>query len=548
MRSLMKTEFIIPIILMLLTACAGTPIARLPADSNPFVELQNLEADIKEGQAEHLDVLSGRSFQKAVEAQKRARDRIAESHNPEPILSELEKGFHYLRLAKANAEKNGPYLRGVLVARRDALQANAQENPRTAKRFAEIDEAVRDDSDNAHKWPIDKVRAFQSRYRYTELMAITSQKMGGTLSQLIQADHLGAHNLAPDTYKRAQVDYLAAEDAISANRKNEEAYQEEVQHAIRSTDVLYRVVEAINQSNGRIDEPAAVKLAMQDQEIKDLTRTVAELRSEPKAEEIAEAKAAPRPKEEAAPPVASTAPVVPAPVQADAAEELQSGNADNEPVEPVAPPPAAAAATLSRSEVAPAPLPTAPMAQAAPAAITTSDRNASAPRYADAAALSATRSDGVVPVPVYVPLPRDNRQGSSELEAQRLALEQRERELQKEEDLALSRGRAGSYSPQFEKERRELARRERELMRDEERAYQETRDVEKQDEALQRRDLRAREKQLDTRSPLGSCFFQREDLCGGGEARPLTRQLPPVEPGWKMDKGNLIARSTPLID
>ncbi len=332
--------------LFLLVGCASKPMHQFTGTAVPWDEIQKLDDELKDGQEHSVDVLAAKPFTKAGKHLANARTNLADNDSSSDVLREVAKGWDYLDQAKHVSLRLHPYLKGVLKARRSALEAGADKYPVTAKKFTQADGDLKDDAAGAPRWSFDDYRKMQDRYGNLEFLAIAGRELGQALAYLNQAKADGAEDSAPDTYRLAVVDYLSAERELSRNRSGEAEFEEDIDEATTSAKRLNYVVAAMKASS-RLDEKNAVTMFNQEQEIKSLRAEAYDLRQGnqqyasngpvplpalPNQEEVAKREAVP------APPVADRDAVRPAPAVSDREELRPREERRVPPVAAVAPP------------------------------------------------------------------------------------------------------------------------------------------------------------------------------------------------------------------
>ncbi len=261
--------------LCLLSALAGScsstqPRTDISANAVPMEEISKLESGIKAGYGKHLDVLAHREFEKSQRSLNDAKTGIADKKENRDVLNDVTEGRNHLDKALEEASDRSAPLQSVIDARQAALNAGAQNFPRTQEKLKSIDEDVQEGAESAKNWKAEKVAGLQKQYLDLELVAITSTQLGKAAANIENAKNEGAKSLTPKTFKTAEVNFTTAENVIATNRNEPSRYSEAVRKAVLSADFLNAVITTAKKGSSRVDEATAVKLVNQDRKVSQL--------------------------------------------------------------------------------------------------------------------------------------------------------------------------------------------------------------------------------------------------------------------------------------
>jgi outer membrane protein OmpA-like peptidoglycan-associated protein len=175
---------------------------------------------LDQARAEHLDIISPRNFERAVQKLGEARERLVAGGTIDEVERRLEDGHAELDRAESLADAGAILLGEALAARQDALTVNA---PRYAEDdWVRAERMARDagrriesnDRDGAHE----RADRAVSDYRSAELNAIRADLLGRAQDLRAAALEAKADRWAPLTLTRADSLLTAAEVILAEDR------------------------------------------------------------------------------------------------------------------------------------------------------------------------------------------------------------------------------------------------------------------------------------------------------------------------------------------
>ena len=205
-------------LLAALFACLTTPETATAQTIEQRVE--GAVERLDRARADHLDIISPRNFGRAAQEITEARDRLATGGRIDDIDRRIQEGYSELDKAEAFAELGDMVLGDALVARGDALVANAPEfADRDWQRAEETArEAGRRIEGNDQVGAQERAARAESEYRLAELNAIRADLLGRARTLRDEALKARADRRAPITLARADSLITAAEVILAQDR------------------------------------------------------------------------------------------------------------------------------------------------------------------------------------------------------------------------------------------------------------------------------------------------------------------------------------------
>lgn len=251
-----------------LCACAHIKKVDIPATANPADEISRTEASVNEGYNQQYDVLAAKEFRKARTYLDDAKKDIARGRSQERILNDLGYSRAYLDRAKNTAEGRQAKVQGILDARQAAIDQGARKYLNVHSRIGELDNRFRDIVDE--KIDPDTFHRLQSDYMDLELGSIQQTQLNDAIAKVNGAKREGARKNTPNILRKAEFDIANAKNVIAANRHSPTNYEEAVDKANRSAELLVEVLAATKHSGKDLSEDVALDLVRQKRQIQGL--------------------------------------------------------------------------------------------------------------------------------------------------------------------------------------------------------------------------------------------------------------------------------------
>jgi OOP family OmpA-OmpF porin len=269
-------------LMMMAYGCASSvQKADIPSSANPTDEISKLESDISYGESNEFDVLDHDDFKNAKDRLMSAKEKLKDNKEQEDVLDQLRYSRAYYERAKTVSTERKGRLDTVLTARNAALDAGVQKYPNLTDEWNDTEKDARKLSEKkAEDIEAKDVKKLQDRYADLQFKAVKMNYLGNAQAIIKDAKDHDGDDKAEKSYKQAQIDYSAAENAISANRNTPSQFKTEVDRANRSADRLRRVMVYKEKQGKQFNEDAAIQLVMQEDRINHLDNELGTTREE----------------------------------------------------------------------------------------------------------------------------------------------------------------------------------------------------------------------------------------------------------------------------
>lgn len=266
MNNLKITQFFPIFLIAGLSACSTAPsIQEFPDTASPRDEVTRFDADLTAAIAAQVNVLAPSSFGEAensLKAAKKSLDRQSESRDSKQTLHEVAVGRAWLNRSQEFARLAHANIEDVIVARNDALSANA---PRLfGDDFKSADDSLRDVTSDIEKNNISSAKenraALQLRYLDLELRSIKQTQLGQARETIKQATKEGAKEYAPRSLSQAEKSVQDADAYITANRHDSGQLAIKSGEARKSADHLLKITRTSKGGKKLTSEEAALQM------------------------------------------------------------------------------------------------------------------------------------------------------------------------------------------------------------------------------------------------------------------------------------------------
>lgn len=265
-----------------IAGCASkAPQGEIAGTANPQEEIARLETDLKTAAQNDVDVLAFKEYDKSVKFLEEAKSDFASRQKQEEIIEDLRFGRQALEAAKGTAGYRKAKAPALFVARQAAMKAGAGTQPELQSEWTKVNREIINDAEDLSKVKAERLVEIQNSYVELERKATVITQLGNAKAQITGAEDDGAKKKAPQTFKTAQLDYAQAESVVSTNVRNASGYQAAVQKSNASARMLGDVMTTIKASGSKsFPEATAVKMVLQDRQIKGLTTDLSLQKSE----------------------------------------------------------------------------------------------------------------------------------------------------------------------------------------------------------------------------------------------------------------------------
>lgn len=236
----------------LVAACSSAPKTEtLSADTDVNQALEQTQAQLDQGRANNLEILSPENFEKAEESMKDARKALVKGNSKEKVLKEVAETRAWLAQAQTKGDIVNAAAKGLPDARTGAIKAEA--NKFYPKEYAKLEKETRDVSEDAEDGDVSKLTKeadqLTAKYHELEVRSVTKARLGNAEANIAQAKKEGAERKAPQTFREAQQQYEAANSLIQANPRDTAAIDAAAARATEASQFLVQVNQKVKQGN-----------------------------------------------------------------------------------------------------------------------------------------------------------------------------------------------------------------------------------------------------------------------------------------------------------
>lgn len=267
--------------LSLLASCASDiKKADIPVGTNPAEAISQTERLQQQARMSQADVLAHDNFKRANEYLEEAREGLRDGDEVAEVLDDSAYAQALFQQSIDTAQREAALYSNILSPRSAAVTAGAFNHEETRDKIKDIDEDLRDESDEFTEDVSAKETAeLQKRYLEIEVQTVQINELGSAERVLAQMEDRNAPSLAPASFKKAQEDILLSKNFIAKSPRNPSGYNISVYTALQSTTMLRDVMDVIAQNGNKTPEPAARRIVMQNRKLGTAEENVAALGS-----------------------------------------------------------------------------------------------------------------------------------------------------------------------------------------------------------------------------------------------------------------------------
>ena len=265
------------LLVLTLLGCASTkkeePVStdKLEAAVSEVIVLQK-EADIVQA-----DLLSHDEYVRGSDYLAKARRGLSDNYQTDYSQERATLGKAQFQQALENSEARTPNAFRILEARKSSLDTGLKENADLAKALADVDEDLRDETDDfARALEPKEFSEFQKKYFALEVEAVQFRELDAVKIAIQKAVSQDAEDLAPETLRTALLDVSEAENLIAQSPRDPGVHQDSVTWARESSVLLTDVMDVILNAKGT-PEDIALKIVQQNRELAKLSENVGSL-------------------------------------------------------------------------------------------------------------------------------------------------------------------------------------------------------------------------------------------------------------------------------
>jgi hypothetical protein len=223
------------------------------------------------------ELLSFKEYMKGTEYLGKAQRGLSLNYQVDYILEYAAKGKAQLQAALKNTQDRSANAIRILEARRSALDAGLRDSPVLASALVDIDDDVRDETDNfASSLEPVEFSEFQKKYFSLEVKAVQFRELDAVKRAIQKASAEDAKSLAPKSLRTALLDVSEAENLIAQSPRDPKIYQIILDLAVESALFLTDVMDVILDAPGT-PEDIASQIVDQNRELEALSKNVGNL-------------------------------------------------------------------------------------------------------------------------------------------------------------------------------------------------------------------------------------------------------------------------------
>ena len=212
---------------------------------------------------DQAELLSYDEYSKGSTFLAKAQKGLANDYEADYIVENAARGKEQLQAAIQNTRERTPNAYRILEARKSVLDAGLKNSPELADTLADVDEDLRDDTDDfARSLEPAEFSSFQKRYFALEIEAVRFRELDGIENTIEQATRDYAKTRTPNLLKTALLDMNEAENLIAQGPRDPKVYRGMVEIAEDSSSFLAEALEIIKGAPGT---PEAIAARIVDQ-------------------------------------------------------------------------------------------------------------------------------------------------------------------------------------------------------------------------------------------------------------------------------------------
>jgi outer membrane protein OmpA-like peptidoglycan-associated protein len=265
------------LLVLMLLGCASAEKAELLSTDNPEAAVSEVTRLLKEADVVQADLLSYEEYVKGSKYLAKARRSLSGNYQADYILDNAALGKAQFQQALENSQSRTSNAFRILEARKSSLDAGLKSSADLANALADVDEDVRDETDDfARALEPKEFSEFQKKYFALEVEAIQFRELDAVKLAIQKAVSRDAGDLAPKTLRTALLDISEAENLIAQSPRDPGVHQDSVTWARESSVLLTDVMDVILNAKGT-PENIALRIVQQNRELAKLSENVGSL-------------------------------------------------------------------------------------------------------------------------------------------------------------------------------------------------------------------------------------------------------------------------------
>lgn len=262
---------------LILYGCASGNKTELSAGIDPEPAVAEAADLMIQAEQHQADLLSFKEYATATQNLNKAQKGLSGGYETIYILDKAQLATINFKQAIKQAEDRKPNATRILEARRSALNAGLRNSDALVAGMADVDDDLRDDTDNFSKALDPKVfSSFQKKYLALEIKAVQFAELNAIENSIQKAVRADADDLAPKLLRQALLDVSEAENLIAQSPRDRSVHEKSVDDSIASSVLLADVMAVILNAPGT-PENVALKIVQQNRELAKLSQNLGNL-------------------------------------------------------------------------------------------------------------------------------------------------------------------------------------------------------------------------------------------------------------------------------
>ena len=260
-----------------LLGCASAQKEELVSTEDMKAAVSEVILLLKEADIMQADLLSYDEYVRGSDSLEKARRGLSDNYKRDYIQKKVTLGKAQFQQALKNSKARTPNAFRILEARKSSLDTGLKDNADLAKALADVDEDLRDETDDfARALEPKEFSKFQKKYFALEVEAVQFRELDTVKLAIQKAISQDAEDLAPETLRTALLDVSEAENLIAQSPRDPGVHQDSVTWARESSVLLTDVMDVILNAKGT-PEDIALKIVQQNRELAKLSENVGSL-------------------------------------------------------------------------------------------------------------------------------------------------------------------------------------------------------------------------------------------------------------------------------
>lgn len=261
--------------MLVVAGCASQPsrVDPIAENADPNAEIQLTEERMSQLHSKNLDIYAPKSYQKAADALKSAKEGRADNASNAKVLDRVAVARGWLN----EVETRGPVSQKVLAraseAREYAIKAKA--NNTESKQFTALEKDFRELALEAEAGKMSSANKeadeLARQYGDLETKAVLQTNLGYANINLTEAKDEGAPEYAPKSYQKALQSYDEAKIVVKSNIRTPAVYQDKVTQANKDANVALWVTRGSKKAGGKEAEDVVLQSLNQRMLIREMS-------------------------------------------------------------------------------------------------------------------------------------------------------------------------------------------------------------------------------------------------------------------------------------